>query len=339
MVSPPDGRHSADGHSNRLTVGLHWGKTEHFALWNYLPDRTTRQAHPVDAKTHPRGTPTVVQVSCAPAPGAESPSALRSMSGRTVLLPDSALTTNGALAALLDVGARPLVVPLAEARPVGRTTRLDQALTAMRDRRYGWLALSSAASVRMLDARAATLFADDRRLSGLSNLVKAGRMKVASVGQATEAALTALGVRPLVPERGSGPAALIGPLLCSVRGDTQVLFARGNLVGPALTGALRGGGVTVDEVVTHTTVREEDPPATATAAWVSGVVDAVLLTSPKAVRGMIDRLGPPRAGMVVGCMDEVTAEVARTSGVRVDVIGTSPTVTALVDALEDSFSA
>ena len=38
-------------------------------------------------------------------------------------------------------------------------------------------------------------------------------------------------------------------------------------------------------------------------------------------------------------MDEATAEVARASGVKVDVVGTSPTVTALVDALEDSFSA
>jgi uroporphyrinogen-III synthase len=261
------------------------------------------------------------------------------MSGRTVLLPGSALNTNGALAALLDVGARPLVVPLAEARPVGSTARLDQALTALAEGRYGWLALSSAASVRMLDARARTLFASQRRLSGLRDLTKAGRLRVASVGRATEAALTALGIRPLVPERGSGPAALIGPLLCSVTDDARVLFARGNLVGPALTGALRGGGVKVDEVVTHVTIREEDPPATATAAWASGLVDTVLLTSPKAVRGMIDRLGPPRSGMVVGCMDGVTAEVAWASGVRVDVVGPSPTVTALVDALESSFSA
>lgn len=295
-----------------------------------------RQAHPVDVKTHPRGTPVVVRVPTISEPGL---GALNTMSGRTVLLPDSALTTNGALAALLDVGARPLVVPLAEARPVGRTARLDQALTAMAQGRYGWLALSSAASVRMLDARARTLFASDRQLSGLRSLTKVGRLRAASVGQATEAALAALGIRPLVPERGSGPAALIGPLLCSVTGDAQVLFARGNLVGPALAGALRGGGITVDEVVTHVTVREEDPPATATAAWVCGLVDAVLLTSPKAVRGMIDRLGPPRAGMVVGCMDGVTAEVARASGVKVDVVGTSPTVSCLVTALEDAFSA
>ncbi len=298
----------------------------------------------MDVTTHPRGTPVAVQVRSASEPstlgrGAESLDPLTRMSGRTVLLPDSALTTNGALAALLDVGARPLVVPLAEARPVGRTTRLDQALTAMAAGRYGWLALSSAASVRMLDARARTLFAGDRQQPGLRSLVKSGRVRVASVGQATETALAALGIRALVPERGSGPAALIGPLLCSVTGDDQVLFARGNLVGPALAGALRGGGITVDEVVTHITVREEDPPATATAAWARGQVDAVLLTSPKAVRGMIDRLGPPRAETVVGCMDTVTADTARASGVRVDVVGTTPTVTSLVDALEDRFGA
>ncbi|MCL2092276.1 MAG: uroporphyrinogen-III synthase [Micrococcales bacterium] len=298
----------------------------------------------MDVTTHPRGTPAVVptdpsaQDSSTENPSAENPSAPKSLSGRTVLLPDSALTTNGALAALLEVGARPLVVPLAEARPVGSTTQLDQALTALTEGRYGWLALTSAASVRMLDARARALFAGDRQLSGLRSLTKAGRLRVASVGQATGAALTALGVSPLVPERGSGPAALIGPLLRAVTDDTPVLFARGNLVGPALAGALRGGGITVDEVVTHITVREEDPPATATAAWACGLVDAVLLTSPKAVRGMIDRLGPPRAGTVVGCVDGVTVEVARASGVPVDVVGTSPTVTSLVDALENRFS-
>ena len=304
--------------------------------------RIAGQTYPVDVKTHPRGTPMVAPVavlSMGQAPvAAQAASVLTSMSGRTVLVPDSALTTNGALAALLDVGARPLVVPLSEARPVGSTTRLDQALTALGDGRYGWLALSSAASVRMLDARARTLFASDRHRAGLRRLVRTGRLRVAAVGQATEAALTALDVHTLVPERGSGPAALIGPLLGSATG-TRVLFARGNLVGPALVGALRGGGIDVDEVVTHITLRDEDPPATTAAAWVSGLVDAVLLTSPRAVRGMIDRLGPPRDGIVVGCMDGVTAEVARASGVRVDVVGTSPTVISLVDALEDAFSA
>jgi hypothetical protein len=190
----------------------------------------------VDVKTHPRGTPMVAPVavlSMGQAPvAAQAASVLTSMSGRTVLVPDSALTTNGALAALLDVGARPLVVPLSEARPVGSTTRLDQALTALGDGRYGWLALSSAASVRMLDARARALFASDRHRAGLRRLVRTGRLRVAAVGQATEAALTALDVHTLVPERGSGPAALIGPLLGSAT-DARVLFARGNLVAGA----------------------------------------------------------------------------------------------------------
>ncbi|MCL2454040.1 MAG: uroporphyrinogen-III synthase [Micrococcales bacterium] len=258
------------------------------------------------------------------------------LTGRTVLVPDSASVTGGALAALVEAGARPLVVPLIEARPVPDRSRLDAALRAIRDGQYGWLAVTSAASVRMLSARAPIVFADEPDLVGLRGPIRASRTRVAAVGDATGRVLAALGIRCVLPERGSGPVALIGPMLCSADGSA-VLVARGNLVGPSLPDALRGNGVTVDEVVTHITVRGEDPPARARASWVAGLVDAVLLTSPRAVRGMVDRLGPPLDGMVVGCIDQATADVATASGVHVDTISTEPTAPGLVEALRVTF--
>jgi uroporphyrinogen-III synthase len=259
------------------------------------------------------------------------------LSGRIVLLPDGVSSTGGALTELVKAGARPLVVPLIEVRPVADHRLLDAALRSIRDGAYQWLAVSSAASVRALDERAQVLFGDDPATSWLLGLTRTGGMRVAAAGRPTVAALVALGIEPLSPERGAGPASLIGPLLSQGQG-TSVLFARDDLAGPSLAGALRGGGLLVSEVVTHIAMRSQDPSPATVAAWGAGKVDAVMLTSPRAVHGMIDRLGPPRADVVVGCVDDATADAARSSGITVHTVGRAPTVQALVTALGNRFS-
>lgn len=252
--------------------------------------------------------------------------------GRTVLIPDSAIGTSGVLTALVSVGARPLIAPLSQARPVRDFSLVDDALQAIRAGRYGWLAVASAAAVRILDQRAQTLFASEPVLANLLSLVAVGNLRVAAVGTSTVAVLRALGIEPATPLRGSGPVALLAPLLADADGS-RVLFARGNLVGPALVGGLRGCSINVDEVVTYMTARDEAPPSAVISAWSTGQVDAVLLTSPKDVRGLVDRLGPPPPRTKVACSDRETAGTATSYGIRVDAVGSLPSVSALVQAL------
>jgi uroporphyrinogen-III synthase/uroporphyrinogen III methyltransferase/synthase len=253
------------------------------------------------------------------------------LAGCTVLVPGSAATSAGALAALLEVGAQPLVVPLIETRPGPDQAAVDAALAGLAAGRYQWLAVTSAAAVRMLDARARAWSAGTGPGS-LAQVLAAGTVRAAAVGPATARALRALGVEPLVPAQGSGAAALVGPLAAAARG-TRVLFARGDLAGPALVGGLRGSGVEVEDVVAYVTSAAPALPAGVVAAWSGGKVRAVLLTSPSTAHALVDRLGPPPPGTAVACIGPTTARAARDLALRVDVVSPEPTAAALVGAL------
>lgn len=246
---------------------------------------------------------------------------------RTVLVPGTAGSAAHAVQALDAAGAVPRVVPFVQTVPPATTAPLDAALAALTAGRFGWVAVTSAAAVRSLDARA-------RELAGTGLAQVLGAVRVAAVGTATAAALADLGVPALVPSHGAGAQALVGPLVQAARG-TRVLFARGDLAAPVLTDALRAAGIEVEDVVVYRTVPAAPPPADLVRDWAAGRVDAVLLGSPSTARAVLDALGPPPAGTVIACLGPTTAAAARRLGLHVDVLSPTPTLPALVSALVD----
>jgi uroporphyrinogen-III synthase len=243
----------------------------------------------------------------------------RSLAGLTVLVPRARDQAGGFSALLRARGAEPLEVPTIEIRPVAATAELDRALQDLAARRFHWVVLTSVNGVAAVRSRAEALA-----------LRPAAR--VAAVGPATEAALRAWGVAPdLVPEAAT--TAALGAAFPA--GSGRVLLARADLANPELGVLLRAKGWETTEVVAYHTVPVRTLDPAARRRLDAGEVDWVAFTASSTVEGFLRGYGgPPPPGVRVAAIGPVTADTARSAGIRVAATATDHTIDGLVAAIE-----
>jgi uroporphyrinogen-III synthase len=162
------------------------------------------------------------------------------------------------------------------------------------------------------------------------------------VGPGTTQVLRGEGIEPaFVPERAD--ARTLAAELPIAPGDA-VLLPRSDLADPASEATLRERGATVAGVVAYRTVEAPesslDPLANALAA---GPLDAVVLASPSAVRGLVGLLPPAAAESVLAitavCIGETTAAAAGAAGFTNVVVASSATPAALATRLAELLEA
>jgi uroporphyrinogen III methyltransferase/synthase len=247
----------------------------------------------------------------------------RPLAGLTVLVP-RARDQAGDFSALLRArGAEPLEVPTIEIRPVAAPAELDRAVEDLAAGRHDWVVLTSVNGVAALRARAEALG------HGPTALAKAN---VAAVGPATEAALRDWGVVPdLVPEAAT--TAALGRAFPP--GPGAVLLARADLANPELGVLLRAKGWTTTEVVAYHTVPVGSLDPAARRRLDRGEVDWVAFTASSTVEGFLRGYGgPPPPGVRVAAIGPVTADTARSAGIRVAATAAEHTIGGLVAAIE-----
>jgi uroporphyrinogen-III synthase len=161
-----------------------------------------------------------------------------------------------------------------------------------------------------------------------------GRVKLAVVGSATSGLLAQHGLRAdLVPEEFTG-AALAEAL---GRGSGRVLLPRVEGAPPDLVEALSGAGWNVREVTAYRNL-PAGKDSLGAAVVASGRFDVVTFTSASTVRNFLAIAGPPEdLGGAVACIGPVTAEAARSAGLKVDVVAEEHTVAGLVRAVTERF--
>ena len=159
--------------------------------------------------------------------------------------------------------------------------------------------------------------------------------RVAAVGPATEAALRDWGVRPdLVPEVAT-TAALGQAFPDPPAGAGPVLLARADLANPELAVILRTKGWEPVEVVAYHTVPVGALDPAARRRLDGGEVDWVAFTASSTVEGFLRGYGgPPPPGVRVAAIGPVTADTARSAGIRVAATATDHTIGGLVAAIE-----
>ncbi|HZA83915.1 MAG TPA: uroporphyrinogen-III synthase [Actinomycetes bacterium] len=245
------------------------------------------------------------------------------LAGLTVLVP-RAREQAGELSALLRArGAEALEVPTIEIRPLASTAELDRSIEDLAAGRFHWLVLTSVNGVTALRARVDAL--------GLDPLPKVG---VAAVGPATEAALRDWGV---VPDLVADPAttAALGQAFPTPDGSGEVLLARADLANPELGVALRAKGWRTTEVVAYHTVPMGAFDPAARRRLDGGEVDWVAFTASSTVEGFLRGYGgPPPPGVRVAAIGPVTADAARSAGMRVAATAAEHTIPGLVAAIE-----
>jgi uroporphyrinogen III methyltransferase/synthase len=263
-----------------------------------------------------------------------------SLAGLTVLVPRARGQAGDFSALLRARGAEALEVPTIEVRPVASTAELDRSLRDLAAGRFAWLVLTSVNGVAAVRTRSEALGLDPAAL-GLDQPPRA--VKVAAVGPATEAALRDWGVTPdLVPDRAT--TAALGRAFPdrgsgAGSGSGTVLLARADLANPELGVALRAKGWRTAEVVAYHTVPVGSLDPAARRRLDGGEVDWVAFTASSTVEGFLRGYGgPPPPGVRVAAIGPVTADAARSAGMRVAATAAEHTVPGLVAAIEHAVS-
>jgi uroporphyrinogen III methyltransferase / synthase len=250
------------------------------------------------------------------------------LAGLTVLVPRARDQASEFSSLLRARGAEPLEVPMIEIRPVTSTTALDQAVEDLAAGRFDWVVLTSVNGVAAVRARVEALGQDPATL---------GKARVAAVGPATQAALRDWGLVPdLVPEVAT--TAALGRAFPA--GPGSVLLARADLANPELAVILRDKGWETAEVVAYHTVPVGTLDPAARRRLDTGEVDWVAFTASSTVEGFLQGYGgPPPPGVRVAAIGPVTADTARSAGIRVATTATEHTVGGLVAAIEHAVTA
>ncbi|WP_431835770.1 uroporphyrinogen-III synthase [Cellulomonas sp. Y8] len=254
------------------------------------------------------------------------------LAGRTVLVPRATEGPDPLVIALHAAGAEPLVVPLIQTVPPFDPTELDDALLALEVGYYGWVAVTSAAAVPVLEDRAEE--------TGHTLAALLDGVRVAAVGGSTARALREAGVRvDLVPTGRSSAVALLAAWPAAGEDPARVLLPLGDLAAPTMAEGLTARGWPVDVVVTYRTVPGPAPEPEVRDAYAAGQVDAVLLTSGSTARNLLAMLGAPPAGTLVCCIGDSTAAEARRAGLPVHAVADDQTPGGLVAALARAVAA
>ena len=245
------------------------------------------------------------------------------LAGLTVLVPRARDQASEFSALLRARGAEPLEVPTIEIRPVASTAALDQAIGQLATGRFDWVVLTSVNGVAAVRARCQALDLGPAAL---------GTTRVAAVGPATETTLLDWGVTPdLVPEVATTEA--LGQAFVS--GPGRVLLARADLANPELAVTLRDKGWETTEVVAYHTVPVGTFDPAARRRLDGGEVDWVAFTASSTVQGFLRGYGgPPPPDVQVAAIGPVTADTARSAGIRVATTATEHTIPGLVAAIE-----
>jgi uroporphyrinogen III methyltransferase / synthase len=222
--------------------------------------------------------------------------------------------------ALRHAGGRPLSLPLIGTSPFKPET-VAARVASLSAAPGAFLAFTSAHGVRAF-AKALWAAGDARRLAGFG---------LAAVGQATAAALLAVGLKADVSVNKGGGAALGHRLLAA--GATSVLGFLARKHRPELGDVLGGGGVPFDVVPCYVTRRTPlRPDQRETLARVG--VDVVVLTSPSIAEAYLAEVAiEPRLVGEVVAIGATTAATVRAHGTTVAATAATPAVQHLVQAV------
>jgi uroporphyrinogen III methyltransferase/synthase len=248
---------------------------------------------------------------------------MTALAGRRVLVTRPREQAGTLTAALARRGARPILLPTIEIRPVDDLTPLDRALDGLEA--FDWIAFTSANGVAVLFDR---LSGRDARLPSA--------VRVAAVGSGTAHTLAARGVHvDFVPTEFTG--AQLGRELEDVFGR-RVLVPRAARGREELVIELRARGALVQDIPVYQTLPAAPDPDGLRELWRG--VDIATFTSASTVENFFSLLGERAARLLddalIACIGPIAAEAARSHGLSVHVQPDEHTIPGLVAALEQA---
>lgn len=230
----------------------------------------------------------------------------------------------GLVEALERHGARVIVLPTIEIRPL-ESADLDAALRG--ETAYDWTLFTSANSVRVVIQRATELGLDPASLAHLGS--------VAAIGPATGRDLETAGIRvDLQPEHATAEG-LADALIAHGVDGKRVFLPASRIARRVLPERLGAAGAEVVATPVYDTVCPDRAPDNALAAVRDGEVEIVTFTSPSTVRNFLTLAGFPPDGAIIASIGPVTTAEAVRLGLSVVVTAGEHSAEGLVRAIVD----
>ncbi len=226
------------------------------------------------------------------------------------------------------VGAIPVEFPTIRIIPPEDTGPLDEAIARLKN--YDWLILTSVNGVEHFRRR---LTAVGKGAADLAHL------KTAVIGPATAKAARKVGLRvDLMPEEHVAESLADALAAWGDISGQRMLLPTANIARNALSNALRAKGAVVNRVTAYQTKAVNTPGSL---PEILSQVDILTFTSPSTVRNLVNLLSAEEkellAEKTVACIGPITANAARSLGLRVDVVPDAYTISGLVEALKKQF--
>ncbi len=223
-------------------------------------------------------------------------------------------------------GAEVLPLPTIQTVPPPSLAPLDAAIR--RAGEFDWIVFTSVNGVRAFFERLQQLGADIREWRGA---------RIAAIGPQTAKALQAYCVRvESIPEEFRAEAVVEALVRAGISGK-RVLLPRAAGARDVLPVQLHAHGATVEEVTTYTTILPAETTAELRELLPAGGADLVTFTSSSTVHNFVamfrDELAALTAHTAIGCIGPVTAETARSYGMRVAIQPAVYTIAGFVDAI------
>jgi uroporphyrinogen-III synthase len=224
---------------------------------------------------------------------------------------------------LRELGAEPLSCPTIRIEGPADPTPLREAVADLAS--YDWIVFTSANGV----ARVWEILEVSPEGAHLAE-----RLRVAAIGPATAAALSARGVRAeVVPDEYVAEAVADALLAFDEMAGRKILLPRAAGARRVLPERLEAAGAEVNEVVAYQARPDESGIRALRGHIDRGEVDMVTFTAASTVRNFVELAGAHLGRARVAVIGPITAAAARAEGVRVDVEADEYTVTGLLAAI------
>ncbi|HXM92807.1 MAG TPA: uroporphyrinogen-III synthase [Candidatus Dormibacteraeota bacterium] len=255
------------------------------------------------------------------------------LAGKRVVITRAASQSEGLFTELTSRGAIPILLPLVSLAALDDYGSMDEQLARLDC--FDWIIFTSVNAVRFIAARITEL--------GFTLGEVSKPTFVAAVGTATAEAAKRAGFHVKFIANTHNDLALADELGGKLRGK-RIFLPRSDRANRNLPTALRRYGADVTEVIAYRTVRPNAIDHEKRDMVANGRCDAVLFFSPSAVHHFAEvfngeQLQLLSRSLAMVAVGPVTAGALRDSGVHGMVVATNTTVAAVVDALEEYFSA
>lgn len=228
---------------------------------------------------------------------------------------------------LANLGLGALVVPAIEIELIDASPEMDAHVERLDE--FAWAVVTSANGARSVGAAA-------RRLA-----VDLSKVRWAAVGNATVRELSRLGITDAWLPSQSNAATIAREL--PIQGGERILWVRGDLADEGLAQDLAARGTSVTSITAYRTiVAPASSRATLEDALSDGRVDAVILASPSAARGLVQLARDDNIGALLAvpaiCVGERTAAAARELGFAVIGVAKTQDENALAELVAELMS-